>query len=79
MVKFYLLYSIHFFSNNLKSQHLTFIFSGSFPLLYNRAVGRALGMDKKTVNKYWNQYKENILNLNETNDSKKKLSNYKKI
>ena len=31
----YLLYSTHFFSNSLKLQHLTFIFSGNFPLLYN--------------------------------------------
>ena len=38
--------------------------------LSNRAVGRALGIDKKTVNKYWNQYKENILKLDETNDAK---------
>lgn len=32
----------------------------------NRGVARELGIDKKTVNKYWNQYKENILKLNET-------------
>lgn len=38
--------------------------------LSNRAVSRALGIDKKTVNKYWNQYKENILKLDETNDAK---------
>ena len=38
--------------------------------LSNRAVGRALSIDKKTVNKYWNQYKENILKLDETNDAK---------
>ena len=38
--------------------------------LSNRAVGRALGIDKKTVNKYWNQYKDNILKLNEATDSK---------
>jgi hypothetical protein len=31
----YLLYSTHFSSNNLKLQHLTLIFSGNFPLLYN--------------------------------------------
>ena len=29
--------------------------------LSNRAMGRTLGVDKKTVNKYWNQYKDNIL------------------
>ena len=38
--------------------------------LSNRAVGRALSIDKKTVNKYWNQYKVNILKLDETNDAK---------
>ena len=38
--------------------------------LSNRAVGRVLGIDKKTVNKYWNQYKVNILKLDETNDAK---------
>ena len=38
--------------------------------LSNRAVGRALGIDKKTVNKYWNQYKDNILKLDEAIDAK---------
>lgn len=37
----------------------------------NRGVARELGIDKKTVNKYWNQYKENILKLNETIDINK--------
>lgn len=34
--------------------------------LSNRGVARTLGIDKKTVNKYWNEYKENIQKLNET-------------
>lgn len=36
--------------------------------LSNRGVARSLGIDKKTVNKYWNEYKENIQKLNETTD-----------
>ncbi len=28
--------------------------------LSNRAVARTLGIDKKTVNKYWNEYKANF-------------------
>ena len=34
--------------------------------LSNRAVSRALSIDKKTVNKYWNQYKVNILKFTST-------------
>ena len=26
--------------------------------LSNRSVAKSLGIDKKTVNKYWNEYKE---------------------
>lgn len=37
--------------------------------LSNRGVARSLGIDKKTVNKYWNEYKENIQKLNETTDT----------
>ena len=35
----------------------------------NRGVARELGIDKKTVNKYWNEYKENIQRLSETTDT----------
>lgn len=34
--------------------------------LSNRAVARTLGIDKKTVNKYWNEYKENLQKLETT-------------
>ena len=34
--------------------------------LSNRGVARELGIDKKTVNKYWNEYKDNLKKLNET-------------
>ena len=37
--------------------------------LSNRGVARELGIDKKTVNKYWNEYKDNLKKLNETTDS----------
>lgn len=37
--------------------------------LSNRGVARTLGIDKKTVNKYWNQYKENFKKLEDTNNS----------
>lgn len=37
----------------------------------NRGVARELRIDKKTVNKYWNKYKENIYKLNETTDTNK--------
>ena len=31
--------------------------------LSNRGVARILGIDKKTVNKYWNEYKSNLQKL----------------
>ena len=34
----------------------------------NRGVARTLGIDKKTVNKYWNQYNSNISKLDKTTD-----------
>lgn len=37
--------------------------------LSNRGIARTLGIDKKTVNKYWNQYKENLKELENTNNS----------
>ena len=37
--------------------------------LSNRGVARELGIDKKTVNKYWNEYKDNLKKLNETTDA----------
>lgn len=37
--------------------------------LSNRGVAKILGIDKKTVNKYWNQYKENLQKLNTTNNT----------
>ena len=37
--------------------------------LSNRGVARTLGIDKKTVNKYWNEYKENFQKLEITKDS----------
>lgn len=39
--------------------------------LSNRGVARELGIDKKTVNKYWNEYKDNLKKLNETTDTAK--------
>lgn len=35
----------------------------------NRAIAKTLGVDKKTVNKYWNQYKSNFEKLEITNNS----------
>ena len=35
----------------------------------NRAIARNLGVDKKTVNKYWNEYKANFEKLEKTNNS----------
>ena len=35
----------------------------------NRAIAKTLGVDKKTVNKYWNQYKSNFEKLETTNNS----------
>ena len=37
--------------------------------LSNRGVARKLGIDKKTVNKYWNEYKDNLKKLKETTDA----------
>ena len=37
--------------------------------LSNRAIARTLGIDKKTVNKYWNKYKANFQKLETTKDS----------
>ena len=42
--------------------------------LSNRAIAKTLGVDKKTVNKYWNQYKENLEKLGKT-DSEKDILN----
>ena len=39
--------------------------------LSNRGVARELGIDKKTVNKYWNEYKDNLKELNETTNTAK--------
>ena len=48
--------------------------------LSNRGVARELGIDKKTVNKYWNEYKDNLKKLNETTDgTEMKFRKYKKI
>ena len=38
--------------------------------LSNRGIAKALGIDKKTVNKYWNEYKENLQRLAETDNEK---------
>ena len=37
--------------------------------LSNRSIAKTLGVDKKTVNKYWNQYKSNFEKLGTTNNS----------
>ena len=42
--------------------------------LSNRKVAKTLGVDKKTVNKYWNEYKENLQKLGETNNKKEILN-----
>ena len=47
--------------------------------LSNRGVARELGIDKKTVNKYWNEYKDNLKELNETTDTAKDFRNTRKI
>ena len=39
----------------------------------NRAIAKTLGVDKKTVNKYWNQYKDNLQKLGKTIDEKEIL------
>lgn len=41
--------------------------------LSNRGVARTLSIDKKTVNKYWNEYKNNLQKLEATDDSAKIL------
>ena len=38
--------------------------------LSNRAVAKELKIDKKTVNKYWNEYKQNIQRLDKSTDLK---------
>ena len=35
----------------------------------NRVIAKTLGVDKKTGNKYWNQYKSNFEKLEITNNS----------
>ena len=42
--------------------------------LSNRGVAKTLGIDKKTVNKYWNEYKENLQKLGETDNEKEILN-----
>ena len=37
--------------------------------LSNRGVAKTLGIDKKTVNKYWNQYKEKFKKLENATNS----------
>ncbi len=34
--------------------------------LSNRGIAKTLGINRKTVNKYWNEYKENLQKLGET-------------
>lgn len=41
--------------------------------LSNRGVARTLNIDKKTVNKYWNEYKNNLQKLETTDDPTKIL------
>ena len=40
--------------------------------LSNRGVAKTLGIDKKTVNKYWNEYKNNCAKL-ETADNQTEI------
>ena len=42
--------------------------------LSNRSIAKTLGVDKKTVNKYWNKYKENLQKLGKTNNEKEILN-----
>ena len=37
--------------------------------LSNRTIAKTLGMNRKTVNKYWNEYKKNLQKLESTNNS----------
>ena len=41
--------------------------------LSNRGAAKTLGIDKKTVNKYWNEYKENLHKLEKTDNEKEIL------
>ena len=45
--------------------------------LSNRSVAKSLGIDKKTVNKYWNEYKENLSKLD--NVSKPKYNSVSRV
>ena len=57
-----------FISNILLDNPFSFNFKEKG--LSNRSVAKSLGIDKKTVNKYWNEYKENLSKLdNETNST----------
>lgn len=38
--------------------------------LSNRSIAKTLGINRKTVNKYWNEYKDNLQKLAETNNEK---------
>ena len=38
--------------------------------LSNRSIAKTLGINRKTVNKYWNEYKENLQRLAETDNEK---------
>ena len=38
--------------------------------LSNRAIAKTLGINRKTVNKYWNEYKKNFEKLEEINDNR---------
>ena len=42
--------------------------------LSNRSIAKTLGINRKTVNKYWNEYKENLQKLSETDNEKDILS-----
>lgn len=42
--------------------------------LSNRSIAKTLGVDKKTVNKYWNIYKENLQKLGKANNEKEILN-----
>lgn len=41
--------------------------------LSNRSIAKVLGVNRKTVNKYWNQYKDNLQKLGKTIDEKEIL------
>ena len=40
----------------------------------NRSIAKTLGINRKTVNKYWNEYKENLQKLGKT-DNKTEILN----